>query len=85
MGDEASPKQTNCFAFILVRYPKIASGAFALILAIFDRGHSSRSLFPAPRAVAFVPSQGKGDHRRWGMRRGVLHSFSRGRKAKVRK
>ena len=25
-------------------------------LIFFDRGHSSRSLFPAPRAVALVPS-----------------------------
>ncbi len=45
-----SPKAT------LLRCPKIAAGASALILALFDRGHSSRSLLPPPAAVALVPA-----------------------------
>ena len=40
----------------LLRHPKIASGASALSSRFFDRGHSSRSLFPPQAAVALVPT-----------------------------
>ena len=38
----------------LLRCPKKTAWHFAMLF-FFDRGHSSRSLHPAPRAVAFVP------------------------------
>ena len=45
------------FAFILLRCPKKSARFYRLIF--FDRGHSSRSLFPPQAAVALVPLEGK--------------------------
>ena len=46
-------KENALLPLFLLRCPKFCSAAAPL--QNFDRGHSSRSLFPPPAAVALVP------------------------------